>query len=176
MWTSHTREKCAYAIANKVPQDARYARLVCTVMGWRSPHRPADRWPDTWENYRQCYGARFRQEMTKNKNRGNSTTPKPYASRGFNTAKGGVLSKESTAEKMVGKEIARRLNVRRKNRRKLRTISSSDSPRMALSIRTRRVVSSRRNLLRRKRRRRRKARPRPPHLTLRLIPPLAPIP
>ena len=48
--------------------------------------------------------------MTKNKNTGNTTTPKPYASRGANVAKGGVLSKESTAyiEKMVGRETKRK--------------------------------------------------------------------
>ena len=48
--------------------------------------------------------------MTKTKNTGNPTTPKPYASRGANVAKGGVLSKESTAyiETMVGKETKRK--------------------------------------------------------------------
>ena len=48
--------------------------------------------------------------MTKTKNSGNSTTPKPYASRGANVAKGGVLSKESTAyiERAVGRETKRK--------------------------------------------------------------------
>ena len=48
--------------------------------------------------------------MTKNKNTGNSTTPKPYASRGSNVGKGGGLLKESTSfiEKMVGKETKRK--------------------------------------------------------------------
>ena len=52
--------------------------------------------------------------MTKNKNTGNTTTPKPYASRGANVAKGGVLSKESTAyiEKMVGRETKRKKKKR----------------------------------------------------------------
>ena len=45
--------------------------------------------------------------VSKNENTGKSTTPRPYASRG---AKGGVLSKESTAhiEKMVGRETKRK--------------------------------------------------------------------
>ena len=48
--------------------------------------------------------------MIKNKNTGNSTTPKPYASQGSNIAKGGVLSKKSTAyiENMVGKQTKRK--------------------------------------------------------------------
>ena len=48
--------------------------------------------------------------MPRNKNTGNSTTPKPYASRGSNTSKGGVLSKESASyiEKMVGRETKRK--------------------------------------------------------------------
>ena len=48
--------------------------------------------------------------MTKNKNTENSTTPKPYPSRGFNVSKGGGLSKESTAfiEKMIGKGTKRK--------------------------------------------------------------------
>ena len=50
--------------------------------------------------------------MTKSKNTENSTTPKSYASRGANVAKGGVLSKYPTCtaciEKMVGKETKRK--------------------------------------------------------------------
>ena len=48
--------------------------------------------------------------MPRNKNTGNSTTPKPYASQGSNTSKGGVLSKESASyiEKMVGRETKRK--------------------------------------------------------------------
>ena len=48
--------------------------------------------------------------MPRNKNQGNSTTPKPYASRGTNVSKGGVLSKESASyiEKMVGRETKRK--------------------------------------------------------------------
>ena len=48
--------------------------------------------------------------MTKTKNDGNSTTPKPYASRGSNVAKSGGLLEELTAfiEKMVGKETKRK--------------------------------------------------------------------
>ena len=44
--------------------------------------------------------------MPRNKSHGNSTTPKPYASRGNNVSKGGVLSKESASciEKMVVRE------------------------------------------------------------------------
>ena len=44
--------------------------------------------------------------MTKNKNTGNSTAPKPHAGRGSNVGKGGGLPKESTAfiEKMADKE------------------------------------------------------------------------
>ena len=44
--------------------------------------------------------------MPRNKSYENSTTPKPYASRGTNVSKGGVLSKESAPyiEKMVGRE------------------------------------------------------------------------
>ena len=48
--------------------------------------------------------------MPRNKNQGKSTTPKPYASRGSTTSKGGVLSKESASyiEKMVGRETKRK--------------------------------------------------------------------
>ena len=48
--------------------------------------------------------------MPRNKSQGKSTTPKPYASRGTNVSKGGVLSKESTSytEKMVGREMKRK--------------------------------------------------------------------
>ena len=44
--------------------------------------------------------------MPRNKSQGNSTAPKPYASRGNNVSKSGVLSKESTSyiKKMVGRE------------------------------------------------------------------------
>ena len=37
---SDPRERRAYAIANKVPQDT---RLPCTVAGWQSPRRLTDR-------------------------------------------------------------------------------------------------------------------------------------
>ena len=48
--------------------------------------------------------------MPRNKNQGNSTTPKPYASRGTNVSKGGVLSNETAShiEEMVGKETKRK--------------------------------------------------------------------
>ena len=48
--------------------------------------------------------------MPRSKNHGNSTTPRPYASRGTTVSKGGVLSKESASyiEKMVGRETKRK--------------------------------------------------------------------
>ena len=48
--------------------------------------------------------------MTRNKNQGNSKTPKSYVNRGTNASKGGVLSKESASyiEKMVGRETKRK--------------------------------------------------------------------
>ena len=48
--------------------------------------------------------------MPRSKNTGNSTTPKPYAGRGTNVSKCGVVSKESASyiEKMVAQETKRK--------------------------------------------------------------------
>ena len=100
-----------------------------------------------------------RPPMTKNKSSGNSTTPRPYASRGANVAEGGVLSIQSTAHtgEMPSKESELK---KKKEQKKLRVISPSDLSRTAFSIYKDKAggVSPRRNL-RPRRKLRRKARP-----------------
>ena len=89
--------KLAYAIA----EDLQDTRLNCTVTRWRSHHRPSDRLEDTCYKLPAALRCSNWLLMTRSKSQGNSTTPKPYASR--------VLSKEfaSYIEKVVGWETKR---------------------------------------------------------------------